>query len=142
MEVLINIDVADLESAIGFYQSAVDLRLGRRLFDGTVAEMLGATSPIYLLAKEPGSSPCFHGSQIREYQRHWTPVHLDFVVQDIEAAVARALTAGAKLEGELQSYTWGYLATMSDPFGHGLCFVQWVGKGYEEGPTAAPVGKL
>src|SRR3954471_10569161 len=106
MQLLINIDVANLESAIEFYQSAVDLRLGRRLFDGTVAEMLGASSPIYLLAKAPGSSPCIHASPVREYQRHWTPVHLDFVVDDIEAAIAKALRAGAELEGGLQSFAW------------------------------------
>ena len=33
MEILINIDVAQLEQAIEFYQKALDLRLGRRLFE-------------------------------------------------------------------------------------------------------------
>lgn len=131
MEVLINIDVADLERAIEFYQYAVGLRLERRLFDGTVAEMLGASSPIYLLVKESGSSPGIHMSQFREYQRHWTPIHLDFIVKDIEVAIERASVAGAKLEGVPRSFAWGRLATMSDPFGHGLCFIQWVGEGYD-----------
>jgi predicted enzyme related to lactoylglutathione lyase len=132
VDILVNIDVADLERAIEFYQSAVGLRLERRLFNGTVAEMRGASSPIYLLAKEPGSSPTIHTPQIRDYHRHWTPVHIDFVVEDIEAAIESALAAGAKREGVPQSFVWGRLATMSDPFGHGLCFVQWEGKGYDE----------
>ena len=50
MKLLVNIDVDDLEKGITFYQSAFGLRLGRRLFGGTVAEMVGASSyNIYLL---------------------------------------------------------------------------------------------
>jgi predicted enzyme related to lactoylglutathione lyase len=129
---LINIDVPDLEEAVEFYQRAVGLRLGRRLFDGTVAEMVGASVPIYLVVKEPGSSPSSQTSQRRAYSRHWTPVHLDFMVEDIERTVEKALAAGAKLEANLQSFAWGRLATMSDPFGHGLCLLQWNGRGYDE----------
>lgn len=54
-EILINVDVADLQVAIAFYQRGVGLRLGRLLFDGAVAEMLGGSSAIYLLQKEVGS---------------------------------------------------------------------------------------
>jgi uncharacterized glyoxalase superfamily protein PhnB len=43
-------------------------------------------------------------------------VHLDFVVEDITAAVQRASAAGATLEGEIQAHEWGRLAVMSDPF--------------------------
>ncbi len=56
ISLLANIDVPDLESAIEFYRRALGLRLGRRLFEGTVAEMLGGTSPIYLLAKAAGTA--------------------------------------------------------------------------------------
>jgi predicted enzyme related to lactoylglutathione lyase len=132
VEILINIDVADLDKAIEFYQRVVGLRLGRRLFEGTVAEMLGAPSPIYLLAKEQGSPALLDASQVRDYRRHWTPVHLDFVVADLESAIKTASAAGAKLEGVPRSFAWGRLATMSDPFGNGLCFLQWSGAGYDE----------
>jgi hypothetical protein len=27
---------------------------------------------------------------------------------------------------------WGRLALMADPFGHGFCFVQFLGAGYDE----------
>jgi predicted enzyme related to lactoylglutathione lyase len=132
MELLVNIDVGNLDEAIRFYERAVGLRVGRRLFEGTVAEMLGASSPIYLMEKPPGSSPSAYTSQPRDYQRHWTPVHLDFIVQDLASAVERATQAGAKLEGAPQSFAWGRQAVMSDPFGNGLCFVQWAGQGYDE----------
>jgi len=55
MELSINIDVDDIEKAAGFYQTALDFRPGRRLFGGSVIEMLGGSSKIYLLAKPPGS---------------------------------------------------------------------------------------
>ncbi len=132
MDCLLNIDVPDLERAIAFYENGVGLRLARRLFAGTVAEMLGSSSPIYLIEKLPNSSPSAYTSQRRDYQRHWTPVHLDFVVSDLASATERAVRAGAKLEGELQTFVWGRQAVMSDPFGHGLCFIQWIGRGYDE----------
>jgi len=132
VELLINIDVDDLEAAVAFYRQGVGLRVGRRLFAGTVVEMLGASAPIYLLERRPGTPAGARSTQRRDYGRHWTPVHLDIVVEDVAAAVRNAVAAGATLEGEPRSFRWGRLATLSDPFGHGLCFVQWRGKGYDE----------
>jgi predicted enzyme related to lactoylglutathione lyase len=132
MNLLVNIDVDDLDKGITFYESALDLRLGRRLFDGTVAEMVGGSSTVYLLTRPSGSSASPAISLSRDYQRHWTPVHLDFEVEDVEASVQRALAAGAKLESEIQTFVWGRIAMMSDPFGHGFCLLQFVGRGYDE----------
>ena len=92
--VLINIDVDDLERAIDFYTRALELRPARR-FGSTGVELLGGPAPIYLLEKAPGSEAAAGLAQRREYGRHWTPVHLDFVVSDIEVAVLRAQNAGA-----------------------------------------------
>jgi predicted enzyme related to lactoylglutathione lyase len=132
VKLLVNIDVDDLEQAINFYRSAFDLRLGRRLFGGTVAEMIGASSNVYLLSKPSGSSASPQVSLARDYSRHWTPVHLDFEVEDVEAVVQQALAAGAKLEGDVQTFPWGRIAKMSDPFGHGFCILQFIGGGYDE----------
>ena len=71
-------------------------------------------------------------AQQRSYARHWTPLHLDVVVDDIEAAVARAVAAGARLEEPVSTHAWGRLALMADPFGHGFCLVQFLGRGYGE----------
>jgi predicted enzyme related to lactoylglutathione lyase len=131
VKLLVNIDVDDLEKAITFYRSAFDLRLGRRLFGGTVVEMLGASSNVYLLTKPSGSSASPQVSLPRDYRRHWTPVHLDFEVEDVDAAVQRALAAGAKLEDEVQTFPWVRIAKMSDPFGHGFCILEFVGAGYD-----------
>lgn len=136
MQILINIDVDDLDRALAFYERAVGLRLGRRLFGGAVAEMLGAEAPIYLVANPNDSVAVPQSNLTRDYRRHWTPVHLDFVVADMESAVRVALAAGATLEGEIGAFDWGMLATMSDPFGHGFCLIQFVGRGYDEAATS------
>jgi len=131
MQLLVNVDVDDIERAIEFYRAAFGLHLGRRLFGGSVAEMLGASSMIYLLAKPAGTLPWRQASSARDYHRHWTPVHLDFEVVDIDAAVDRAVAAGARLENEPRSFNWGRLAMLSDPFGHGFCLLQFTDRGYD-----------
>jgi predicted enzyme related to lactoylglutathione lyase len=128
--ILINIDVDDLERAQAFYLSAFELRLGRRL-GPDVVELLGGFSPLYLLRKAAGTTPSPRTAQRRDYQRHWSPVHLDFVVADLDAAVQRALAAGATLDLPVTEFAWGRLATFADPFGHGLCLLQFTGRGYD-----------
>ena len=127
---LVNIDVDDLERAVHFYTAAFDLRVGRR-FGPTAVELLGAEAPIYLLVKTPGSSPFAGAPAGRDYRRHWTPVHLDFAVDDLEAALARAEAAGALRERDISQHAWGRMALLSDPFGHGLCLLQFTGRGYD-----------
>jgi predicted enzyme related to lactoylglutathione lyase len=130
IDLLVNLDVDDLDKAARFYSSVFGLRVGRRL--GAVGlEMVGCSSPIYLLERS-ATAPTETSSQARTYQRHWTPVHLDFVVDELEPAVERAVLAGALLEKPIQVFEWGKLALMADPFGHGFCFVQFLGRGYDE----------
>jgi predicted enzyme related to lactoylglutathione lyase len=131
MQFVANIDVDDLEKAIRFYQNSFGLTIGRR-FGTNGVEMLGSSAPIYLLVKAPGTAPTSANCDVRSYGRHWTPVHLDFVVEDVESAVQRALDAGAKLEEPISTSKWGKLALMADPFGHGFCFLQFHGRGYDE----------
>lgn len=131
MDILVNIDVDDLTKAVSFYERAAGLRVGRR-FGPHGVEMLGASSPIYLLAKTEGSKASIASGDLRRYARHWTPVHLDLVVSDVEAAVGCAKDAGATLEGEIETHRWGHIAHMADPFGHGLCFVMFLNGGYDE----------
>ena len=130
MNLLVNIDVDDLQKAATFYCDGLGLRVGRR-FDGWT-ELVGAPAPIYLLPKPAGStvSPVAKGK--RDYARHWTPVHLDFVVDDIEAAIKRAVNAGATLEQETTTHAYGLLALLADPFGNGFCLLQFTGRGYDE----------
>ncbi|HLT27106.1 MAG TPA: VOC family protein [Zeimonas sp.] len=132
METLVNVDVPDLEAAIEFYRNATELTFVRRLFDGTVAELAADSVRIFLLQQRPGSAPVPDAPVSRDYRRHWTPVHLDFVVPDLESAVAKALAAGARLERPIEGFAWGRQAVFGDPFGHGFCLLQWQGGGYDE----------
>lgn len=131
MNFLINIDVDDLSKAIRFYTGAFDLRVGRH-FGQDAVELSGGQAPIYLLVKAHGTQATPSSPQVREYSRHWTPVHLDVVVPDMETALKRAIDAGARLEQPVRDSSWGKLALLSDPFGHGFCLVQFQGKGYDE----------
>lgn len=127
---IINIDVPDLDRGIAFYTAAFELRLSRRLGSG-FAELLGAGFPIYLI-EAPADTPPFRGAEERrQYGRHWTPVHFDFVVPDLDVALARALAAGAKQESEPSEHAYGKLVLLSDPFGHGACLLQFNAEGYD-----------
>jgi len=131
LDVLANIDVDDLGRAADFYCSALELTIGRRFGDSAI-ELVGASSAIYLLKQASGTPAASSTSQPRDFGRHWTPVHLDFVVPDIESAVARAQNAGARLEGEVRTHKWGRIAVLADPFGHGFCLIEFLGRGYDE----------
>lgn len=131
MELRICIDVDDLERAIRFYTEGLGLRLGRRLKTDWV-ELLGAGSPIDLLVNPAGSRPLPGQALTRTYERHWTPVHLDFVVEDIDAAVRRLQSLGATLESPVADKPWGRIAGLADPFGHGLDLLEFRGRGYDE----------
>lgn len=130
-DLLVNIDVDDLQKAEAFYSRAFGLKSGRRFGDAGV-EMLGLAAPIYLLVKAPGTKAAAATDQLRDYVRHWTPVHLDVVVENIDTALQRAKAAGATLEAPVKSANWGKLALMADPFGHGFCLVEFVNRGYDE----------
>src|SRR5690554_4722114 len=99
MNLLINIDVPALAPAIAFYSAALGLSHVRTL-DDDVAELAGASARLYLLKTSAGSKAASSHSSLRDFSRHWTPVHMDFVVTDIRVATQRALAAGAIRESE------------------------------------------
>jgi predicted enzyme related to lactoylglutathione lyase len=133
MNLLINVDVPDLAAAIAFYTEAFGLTVTRR-FGADGAELDGWPVRLYLLQKPEGSVGA--AVSLRRYGRHWTPVHLDVVVDDVEAALVRATAAGAHAETEIKTAAWGKIVTIADPFGHGLCLIEFLGRGYDE--IAAP----
>lgn len=128
MTLLLNIDVPDAEAALRFYTTAFDLEVGRR-FGADFVELLGWPAPVYLLTKAAGTIGA--GGDPRRYSRHWTPVHPDIVVESVDAAVERAVAAGAKLEAEAKDTSWGRIAMLADPFGHGFCLLQFNERGYD-----------
>ena len=129
MHLLLNIDVPDLAQAERFYTEAFGLTRGRR-FGTDALELLGAQCAIYLLRKSAGSIGA--GAAARDYLRHWTPLHVDVVVEDLDAALIRAVAAGAIQEGPVRDAGWGRIVQLADPFGHGWCVLQFEGRGYDE----------
>lgn len=129
MDLLINIDVPDLARAVDFYTRAFDLDVTRRFGSGG-AELSGLPAKLYLLVKAEGSIGA--ANQPRSYARHWTPVHFDIVVDDVDVALAKALAAGAKAEGAIRTAKWGCIVEIADPFGNGICLLQFLNRGYDE----------
>ncbi len=125
----VNIDVPDIEAGARFYAQAFDLIVGRRL-EPDFIELLGAEVPLYLIAAKEGTSPSPNVNGVRTYERHWTPVHFDLIVDDLEKAMARVQAAGARLDAGITEHVWGRMAVFADPFGHGFCLLQMSERGY------------
>jgi predicted enzyme related to lactoylglutathione lyase len=117
MEFSICIDVDDVDRAVEFYGRGLGLTVVERQPDWAQIKLGDQTCWIMKAPAGP------QGQISRDYRRHWTPVHLDFAVDDIEAAVRRAIEAGGKLEGEIQRGAKGAMANMVDPSGNGVDLV-------------------
>ncbi|HKU95632.1 MAG TPA: VOC family protein [Vineibacter sp.] len=128
MALLLNIDVPDVAAGVRFYTAAFGLTVGRR-FGTDLCELLGWPAPVYVLAKQAGTIGA--GGDPRRYDRHWTPVHVDVLVDDVDSAVDRAVGAGAKLEAPAQDTPYGRIAMLADPFGHGFCLLRFSERGYD-----------
>ena len=114
----ISIDVEDVDRAVHFYRDGLGLRLVDK-GDGWATMALGAQ--IFFMGLPWGPE----GRIKRDHQRHWTPVHLDFVVDDFDALVEQAIRAGAKLDRPvLRRPDLGDMANMSDPSGNGFDLIQ------------------
>ena len=107
--------------------------------DASGAPAVSATRPrlvarpaaITLLEKREGSKPSPHTVDTRRYDRHCTPVHLDFIVPELDAAVARLTRLGATLDRPIQLAEYGRMANMADPFGNGFDLIEFSGSGYD-----------
>jgi predicted enzyme related to lactoylglutathione lyase len=121
--VSISVDVPSLSTGIDFYTSAFGFEKVLEPVPG-VAVLRAGNTEICLLEKPEGTEPAQGSSDKRRYQRHWTPVHLDIHVDDLDAALARAIAAGARQEQVFRNSEHGSAAFCSDPFGHGFCLLE------------------
>ena len=124
------IEVADLERGIAFYCEGLGLSLKRRLSAGWV-ELGGASLPVFLLGNRAPIADLGGKRVRRRFARHWTPVHLDFVVADLDVAVARLVGLGATLDRPVQNRDYGRIANLADPFGNGFDLIEFSGSGYD-----------
>ena len=119
----ISIDVPDLAEGVRFYSEAFGFSKVVEPVPGVVVMMAGGTT-VCLLEKKAGSRPSPSTNDLRRYERHWTPVHLDFHVEDLALARERAVRAGAVEEQVFENPAHGSAAFCRDPFGHGFCLLE------------------
>ena len=122
LQLEICIDVDDVNRAVEFYGTGLGLHVAERR--ESWAKLTLGEQVFWLMQIPAGTSQ----NATRSYQRHWTPVHLDFLVDDLDAAVARAIAAGGSLDRpiERQSEPEGSgadVANLSDPAGNGVDLV-------------------
>lgn len=117
------IDVPDLARGIHFYADAFGFSKVSEPYPG-VAVLKAGAGAITLLEKREGSRPSRNARDARRYDRHWTPVHLDFHVDDLKAALDKALNAGATKEQVFENPEHGSIAFCADPFGNGFCLLE------------------
>ena len=122
MKITASIDVPSMDEGIRFFEEAFGFAETARPHPGYAVLTCGDAT-IGLLAKPPGSHPAPGSDDVRRYERHWTPVHLDFRVDDFEGTLERALAAGARCEQVHRVAGYPPVAFCSDPFGHGFCIV-------------------
>jgi len=122
MKVTVSIDVPTLEEGLRFFGDVFGFVESSRPHPGFALLSRGEAT-IGLLAKPAGSSPAKGADDVRRYERHWTPVHVDFRVDDFEATLEKAVAAGAIAEQVHRMPGFPPVAFCSDPFGHGFCIV-------------------
>jgi predicted enzyme related to lactoylglutathione lyase len=122
MKYSVSIDVPKLADGLAFYRDAFGLAEVARPI-ATYAILKCGDAQIGIMEKPAGTKPAKGSDDVRRYERHWTPVHIDFHVADFQAALARALEAGATCEQKFEVPGRPPIAFCSDPFGNGFCIV-------------------
>ena len=122
MHFSVTIDVPQIDEGLRFYRDALGLAEVARPIPAYVILDCGG-SQIGLIEKAAGTSPARGSSDVRRYERHWTPVHIDLHVDDLERALARALQGGATCEQKFEGAGRPAIAFCSDPFGNGFCII-------------------
>jgi catechol 2,3-dioxygenase-like lactoylglutathione lyase family enzyme len=120
MNYSVSIDVPSLEEGLRFYRDALGMaEIARPI--ATYAILKCGGGRIGLMEKAAGSKPAPGSEDVRRYERHWTPVHIDFEVGDLDDFLARAVQAGAIIEHRFAVAGRPPIAFCSDPFGNGFC---------------------
>jgi catechol 2,3-dioxygenase-like lactoylglutathione lyase family enzyme len=122
MQFSVTIDVPQIDEGLRFYRDALGLvEVARPVATYVILDCGG--SQVGLIEKPAGTVPAKGSGDVRRYERHWTPVHIDFHLDDFEIALAKVLNAGAKCEQRFEGGSRPAIAFCSDPFGNGFCIV-------------------
>ena len=121
IKISVSIDVPGIKQAETFYTEALGCK---KLRDRGESMSVISTDNchIYLQEKKSGTKPIPSDSAERDYGRHWTPIHLDFLTDNVDRLVRKILQFGGRHEGG-ESGDWGSIAYCADPFGNGFCLI-------------------
>ena len=108
--------MADLKAATDFYMQALSGEMKTKRSDEWAVISIGGLN-INLLERASGTVAA--ADQKRGYERHWTPIHFDFGVDDVVATAALVQKHGGSIEGDVTPN----FAPCVDPFGNGFCLV-------------------
>ncbi|MDH5232610.1 MAG: VOC family protein [Gammaproteobacteria bacterium] len=121
IKISVSIDVSNLQEAEAFYVEALGCKKVRD--QGSDMVVLSTENcDIYLQEKGPGTNPLVSSNVVRDYERHWTPIHLDFICENVDELVSKVIKMGGLHEGG-DSGDWGSIAYCADPFGNGFCII-------------------
>jgi predicted enzyme related to lactoylglutathione lyase len=120
IKISVSIDVSNLKEAEIFYVEALGCKKVRD--QGSMVVLSVENSDIYLQEKAAGTKPLKSNDVVRDYERHWTPIHLDFLCDNVDEIVSKVLKLGGTHEGG-ESAEWGAIAHCADPFGNGFCII-------------------
>jgi predicted enzyme related to lactoylglutathione lyase len=117
-----SIDVPELEAGLRFYGEVFGFVETARPFP-TMAVLDANNLSVCMHEKVSGSNSSSRGSELRRYERHWTPVHLDLHVEDFDAVLDEVRARGGAIENEFRTQGPMPTAFCSDPFGNGFCVI-------------------
>ena len=117
-----SIDVPDLEAGLKFYRAVFGFIESARPFP-TMAVLDANNVTVCMHEKAAGTQSSASGAEVRRYERHWTPVHLDIHVADLDAVLATVRSEGGAIENEFRTQGPKPVAFCSDPFGNGFCVI-------------------
>ena len=123
VKVALSIDVPDVKSGTDFFTVGLGFQKLRDEPSGT-AVLKAGDMEIWLLQRDDGTVAVPESNIQRTYKRHWTPIHLDVVVDDLKGALDRAISAGAVQEGDILTSEHSSMVFCSDPFGNGFCLIK------------------
>jgi predicted enzyme related to lactoylglutathione lyase len=118
----VSIDVPNLQRGLGFYGSVFGFVETARPFP-TMAILDANNVTVCMHEKSEGTKSSPRGAEVRRYERHWTPVHLDLHVPDLDAVLTKVRAEGGTIENEFRTQGPKPVAFCSDPFGNGFCVI-------------------
>jgi predicted enzyme related to lactoylglutathione lyase len=118
----VSIDVPNLEQGLRFYREVLGFAEKARPFASmAILDANNVTVCMHEKAAETKSAPT--GTATRHYGRHWTPVHLDIHVVDLDAVLEKVRAEGGAVEIEFRHQGPKPMGVCCDPFGNGFCVI-------------------